>query len=498
MRFSAFSASLLAATAIRAVSGATVHHATARQQAATTACNEILKKLGSTIVVSSGAEYNSSIHATWNFINDGAPATCVVLPRHTSDVQVAMKAIYHARAHYAVQAGHHSANKDWNVVADGVLILFTYMSEVSYNPATDTITMQPNPTWEQAANDVGDYGVAPIGGRVRDVGSGLLLGGGISYLSTEYGFASDMFKELDVVLVTGEMVTVNAHNKYSDLFWALKACANRCGIVTRYELYPARTGPAGTKPYYGGFIRYPQSSSAAVVKAIGEFNGDGSDTKATILNLFYHNTFPDGTSEEHADLFLFYKGTELPKSIFGDFLSIPSLFQRLSPLNYSEVITTFPRAPHGNVQFFGASAQNRDVPLLQSTYDSWQNFSRTFSSEVKTSFLAYTPILNPMILASRARGGNPINPPLGGFITINFGLTLPDGVTTAADDLEAGRQLLFQQAPPSPGLPLYIGESDVKQNSYATYTDYTRLKEVYMKYDPTRFNMEHTDGPFGL
>lgn len=82
----------------------------------------------------------------------------------------------------------------------------------------------------------------------------MLLGGGVSYLSPEYGWASDQFKQLDVVLVTGEFVTVNGTNEYSDLFWALKGCANRCGIVTRYEVNALPTGTKEQLNYYGGVI----------------------------------------------------------------------------------------------------------------------------------------------------------------------------------------------------------------------------------------------------
>jgi hypothetical protein len=83
---------------------------------------------------------------------------------------------------------------------------------------------------------------------------GLLLGGGISFVSPLYGWSADSIKEMDVVLVTGQLVTVTATNTYSDLFRALKGGANRLGIVTRYEIYPAHTGTKDQKNWYGGVI----------------------------------------------------------------------------------------------------------------------------------------------------------------------------------------------------------------------------------------------------
>jgi FAD/FMN-containing dehydrogenase len=87
-----------------------------------------------------------------------------------------------------------------------------------------------------------------------DVGTGLLLGGGLSFLSPAHGFAADSFKELDVVLVSGELVTATATNEHADLFLALKGGANRFGIVTRYELYPVHTGTKEDKTWFGGTI----------------------------------------------------------------------------------------------------------------------------------------------------------------------------------------------------------------------------------------------------
>jgi hypothetical protein len=59
---------------------------------------------------------------------------------------------------------------------------------------------------------------------------------------------------VDVVLVTGESVTANATNKFSDLFRAVKGGANRFGIATRYELYAAHTGTKEDKDWFGGSI----------------------------------------------------------------------------------------------------------------------------------------------------------------------------------------------------------------------------------------------------
>ena len=84
--------------------------------------------------------------------------------------------------------------------------------------------------------------------------SGLMLGGGLSYLSPAHGFACDNFRSLDVVLPSGELVTATKRNQYSDLFRALKGGGSRFGIVTKFEVNAIQTGTAADKTWFGGSI----------------------------------------------------------------------------------------------------------------------------------------------------------------------------------------------------------------------------------------------------
>ncbi|PFH49719.1 hypothetical protein AMATHDRAFT_147056 [Amanita thiersii Skay4041] len=469
MLFPSLTSSLLIGASAHLVSGAVVQ----RDAAAQAACQNLKSKLGTTIVQTVGSpEWTAALDAPWNLANKDVAPACVVFPYDHTHVAAAMKEIFENDAHYAVQAGGHTAMKNWNVVQDGVLIMFTHMNNATYSSETDTITLQPGLTWEEATTAVEPFGVAPLGARVRDVGTGALLGGGISYLSSEYGFASDMYKELDVVLPNGDFVTVNADNQYSDLFWALKGCANRCGI-------------------------FPASANPDVITAIANFNSV-EDPKAVLLTLFIQTTNPDGSTEAVTDVYIFYHGSGFPDAIFGELLSIPSTSQSFSALSYYDMLVTFPMFPAGCVQFFGGGADFRDATALQTIYNHWWNFTTTVQNEILRSFMSYTPLTKTTTDAGNARGGNPMDPPADGFISINFGVMLPAGITTVPDSLESARQLLFSQCPAPAGLPLYIGEIDVKQNAFATYGQYEKLKSVYAKYDPTRFNVNHLDGPIGL
>jgi len=79
-----------------------------------------------------------------------------------------------------------------------------------------------------------------------DVGTGLSLGGGLSYLSAQYGLSCDGFISLEVVLPDGQIVTATNDNEYSDLFFFLKGSGGGAGIVTEYTVHTREVG----KTYY--------------------------------------------------------------------------------------------------------------------------------------------------------------------------------------------------------------------------------------------------------
>lgn len=94
---------------------------------------------------------------------------------------------------------------------------------------------------------------------------GLFLGGGVGFLSPQHGFAADTFKEIDVVLTNGELVTTSS-NEHKDLFRALKGGLNRFGIVTRYEVQAIHTGRKEDKTWYGGTIGHNCSIPLRLLK----------------------------------------------------------------------------------------------------------------------------------------------------------------------------------------------------------------------------------------
>ncbi|KAF9461947.1 hypothetical protein BDZ94DRAFT_770917 [Collybia nuda] len=478
---------------------------TPEAQSPQSACASLQSLLGATIVQTpaAGSSFQTIVGTPLNLANNELTPSCVVIPQNTSHVSTAMKAIYKTKSRYAVLAGGHSAMKGWNAVRDGVLIYFRDMKAVSYDSRKDTITMQPGVRWGEAVNTLAPLGVAPVGGRAAHVGSGFLLGGGISFLSPSLGYGADLYKELDVVLVDGSVVTATANNKYSDLFRALKGGANRFGIVTRYELYPFHSGKQSDKTWFGGTITYPGSFVEDVLRATARYTKNVDDPNATIFVTLEHIVnAPANKIDTVVQANIFYHGKSLPPKIFGDFLSIPASNKSLSALSYADIVAnTFPaNDDHGSTYLYGASTRRGgDEKAFVDALNFNLNFTESLKRDLAWTALTFTPIPDSQIKAGRARGGNAIDAPLtGGYAVMQIMQTLPVGVVDVPPAVANGKKKLLSQIKPVPGLPLFINECDALQNVFATYGGYDFLKKTYKKYDPTRFNIGHTDGPIGL
>ncbi|KAF8960802.1 hypothetical protein BDZ97DRAFT_1921875 [Flammula alnicola] len=474
-------------------------NATSATTSALRTCTRLQNILGSAIIQFSGAEYQASATNAWSLFNTEDQPTCIVFPRNATHVQVAMSAIFRDKIHYAVQAGGHSAMTGWNTVQNGILFFFSHMNNVTFDPVSDTITLEPGIHWGDALTQLQPLGVAPLGGRLGDIGTGLLLGGGLSYLSGEFGFSSNAYVELDVVLVTGKLITATATNQYADLFRALKGGANRFGIVTRYQVQAIHTGTNDDKNFFGGLILYPNSSAEALVNATAKYVSTVNDTNASILMAFTNSVNGSDVTSSHI-LTLFYRGSSLPTSVFGDFLSIPATFTQLGPVSYVDANNVLGSgANRGFGQLFGASAfKGGVVDQYMNAFKAWNEYTLAIQDALFATVLAFTPIIDAQILAGQANGGNLMDPPRGNYAAVQVQSQMLMGVPTIPSFVETARQTLFSQIPRSPGVPLYINECDAKQNVFATYGKFNELRNTYAKYDPTRFNVRFTDGPIGL
>ena len=81
------------------------------------------------------------------------------------------------------------------------------------------------------------------------------MGGGLSFLTAQYGWASTHIVNYELVTPNGTIINASRQSK-PDLHRALQLAGNNLGVVTTFTL---QTVPIG--PVWGGYRVYPVSQT---------------------------------------------------------------------------------------------------------------------------------------------------------------------------------------------------------------------------------------------
>ena len=77
------------------------------------------------------------------------------------------------------------------------------LNQITVSSDKKQASVGPGNRWVDVYNKLEPLGLSVVGGRIEDIGvGGLTLGGGISYFSGRYGFASDNVNAFEVTPIT--------------------------------------------------------------------------------------------------------------------------------------------------------------------------------------------------------------------------------------------------------------------------------------------------------
>lgn len=134
-----------------------------------------------------------------------------------------MRIINFLQVKFAIRSGGHSPNPGWSAIGDaGILIDLAALNTTTINTDRTVASVGSGARWGSVVAALDPYNVTVLAGRIPTVGvGGLILGGGISHFTPEYGLVADTLLNVEVVLADGSVANANA-GENSDLFWALK------------------------------------------------------------------------------------------------------------------------------------------------------------------------------------------------------------------------------------------------------------------------------------
>ncbi len=215
-------------------------------------------------IVQPGDSGYDAARKVYNGMIDKRPALIV----RCVDVADVIAAVNYARSNdmlTAIRGGGHNGG-GLGTCDDGLVIDLSPMKGIRVDPVARTAQVAAGCVWSDVDHATHPFGLAVPCGFIASTGvAGLTLGGGIGYLTREYGLTIDNLLSVDLVLADGSFVTANERT-HPDLFWALRGGGGNFGVVTSFEfqLQPV-------KNVYAGPTFWPLEQAAEAMKAYREF-----------------------------------------------------------------------------------------------------------------------------------------------------------------------------------------------------------------------------------
>ncbi len=205
-----------------------------------------------------------SARKVYNGMIDKRPrliARCV----DVADVMAAVKFGRDNEMLTAIRGGGHNG-AGLGTCDDGLVIDLSRMKGIRVNPAARTVRVEAGCVWGDVDHATHAFGLATPCGFISTTGvAGLTLGGGIGYLTRQYGLTIDNLLSVDMVLADGSFLTANA-SENDDLFWALRGGGGNFGVVTSFEF---RLQPVSMVNFGPTF--WPLEQAADVLRAFRKF-----------------------------------------------------------------------------------------------------------------------------------------------------------------------------------------------------------------------------------
>lgn len=126
----------------------------------------------------------------------------------------------------------------WNIgvsAGDGMMIDLSPMRGVRVSPERRTARIEGGVRGGDLQIEAGLHGLAAVTGVLSASGVGLLLGGGLGYLASRVGWASESIVAIELVTAEGEVV-IASPDENEDLFWAVRGTTGSYGVVTALEV----------------------------------------------------------------------------------------------------------------------------------------------------------------------------------------------------------------------------------------------------------------------
>ncbi|KAK4466382.1 hypothetical protein QBC42DRAFT_343165 [Cladorrhinum samala] len=446
----------------------------------------------------------------WSASCSALKPSCIIFPRSAAEVSAVIKILNTNNEKFAIKSGGHSPNNYFSSVDGGPLISTQRLDHLNLDPTTGVADLGPGNRLDEIGAKLQGTGWTFVGGRIGNTGSGgLMLGGGLSYMSAQYGWSASSVIEYELVLPNGTVVYPSS-TAHPSLWRALKGGGNNFGVVTNYKLQTYRQGLV-----YGGnlvYLRTPETDRK-ILRAVRDFTEFNTDDRAAVI-----------VTAERAQvnlvdtwiLFLFYDGPTPPADTFKNFTSngIPGLITNTARtrtyadlmalsnwvvLRGFQVMIATETVPIPSSSSSSSSSALSDEILWQGIHSHWRNISTTtLAVPGIVASIAYQPFPRRIAAAARAKSPDLIDADPDAdklIIELNYAFLNPGDYAAMDGKMQATyggireRVLAWQAEGKLPGdvyLPVFMNYGYFRQDYFGRLKSGSRrlAREVAEAVDP--------------
>jgi FAD/FMN-containing dehydrogenase len=193
---------------------------------------EFRAELDGPVIVAGDADFDAA-RRVWNAGVDRYPAA-IARCESTADVAAAVNFARAQGLEVSIRGGAH--NTAGTAVCDeGLMIDLSSLNAVTVDPDACRASVGGGALLADLDAAAQAFGLAVPAGLISHTGvGGLTLGGGMGWLTRQFGLSIDNLTGAEVVTAAGEILWVS-DEEHADLFWAIRGGGGNFGVVTRFE-----------------------------------------------------------------------------------------------------------------------------------------------------------------------------------------------------------------------------------------------------------------------
>lgn len=300
----------------------------------------LLRQTGAEVLCPSDQGYTDRQSSYFSTSATRLSPAYIVRPHFASEVSNTIQVLVSEAQVFAVRSGGHgtslgASNIEGGVTIDLGLMNWTRLVEDSQCDGREgdgydaLVDIGPGARWRDVYAALDKHGLMVPGGREGSVGvAGLLIGGGISFLSGSRGFACDNVSAFEVVLADGRQVQASK-TMNPDLFWAMKGGSNNFGIVTNIRMQAL-----SNRPVWGGLTMMPPESISQAAEALVDFtNRVDEDVDSNLLCMIEYR--PGAEQIALRSYLVQTAGVEMAPA-YSKWLEVPSNYKYFAKYSYAE------------------------------------------------------------------------------------------------------------------------------------------------------------------